>query len=225
MVVIDNSDASPVAAWVISQVKSLDNLSSSLSGEEDDGMDAMTDGSTQLPFGRRHIAFFDEGASDSYRKQARRIVKELITANEQGQAMQELRDLTPLFGAETCLASSLILECLTAVKKESLRGMGGAYDMLVTAGSLLLQEAVTPITAVKAVEKAVISNVNIKGAETILHLSEIREMCGSLRYKVRRRRGEEEENRSKEEEKRSKEEEKRSKEEEKRSKEEINFGH
>ena len=188
-------------------------------------MDAMTDGSTQLPFGRRHIAFFDEGASDSYRKQARRIVKELITANEQGQAMQELRDLTPLFGAETCLASSLILECLTAVKKESLRGMGGAYDMLVTAGSLLLQEAVTPITAVKAVEKAVISNVNIKGAETILHLSEIREMCGSLRYKVRRRRGEEEENRSKEEEKRSKEEEKRSKEEEKRSKEEINLGH
>ncbi|GMH52841.1 hypothetical protein TrRE_jg7337, partial [Triparma retinervis] len=186
MVVIDNSDASPAAAWIISQVKQLEGLPCSLSGEEgEDGMDGMMDGTTPLPFGRRPIAFFDEGSTISYTKQARSIVKELIVANELGQTMQELKDLTPLFETEICLASSLVLESLTAVKKESLHGMAAAYDMLVTAGSLLLQEAVTPITAVKAVEKAIISNVTPKGAETILHLSEIRDMCGSLRYKFR----------------------------------------
>jgi len=63
--------------------------------------------------------------------------------------------------------------------------MAGAYDMLVTAGSLLLQEAVTPITAVKAVEKALISNVTKEGAQAILKLSDIRDICGSLRYKFR----------------------------------------
>jgi len=73
MVVIDNSDPSPAASWVISQVLTLD-ISSHLKGEEDD-VGVVDATQNQLPFGRRPISFFDANASEVYKSQARGIVK------------------------------------------------------------------------------------------------------------------------------------------------------
>jgi len=46
-------------------------------------------------------------------------LQELIKQSEEGkEQLTEIKELNPLFGAEIGLASSLVLECLTMVKKE-----------------------------------------------------------------------------------------------------------
>eukprot|EP00518_Triparma_eleuthera_P018399 CAMPEP_0197566026 /NCGR_PEP_ID=MMETSP1320-20131121/33155_1 /TAXON_ID=91990 /ORGANISM="Bolidomonas sp., Strain RCC2347" /LENGTH=268 /DNA_ID=CAMNT_0043128063 /DNA_START=274 /DNA_END=1077 /DNA_ORIENTATION=+ len=134
-----------------------------------------------LPFGRRHIEFFD-AATASTSSTALNILKNLHSLSP---PYPPLSSLHPSSLTSAGLLSSLLLQSLTVVPKEALKGLSSCYASLISSGLALLSGTTPPVSAVASIESALTSSLTPPSASCLLGLSRLRSVAPTSRLRFR----------------------------------------